>query len=266
MGYTKLFSEIIGSTVWREPDHVRLVWITMLACRDAQDTVQASIPGLADFARVPLDKCEDALARLSSPDPYSRTTTHEGRRIEKCDGGWRILNAEKYRKKMSLDERREYKRLKAREYRANAKNVDKNVDNSGQTGTIVTQKEEEEEKEEKKSKRERARNRASRLPEDWSLPEDWKTWATKEGHPSPEKAAARFRDYWIAVPGQKGLKRDWLATWRNWIRRDIEASGKKAIEARTPWQMSDEELMAFAESRNIQTKGKTRQQLINALR
>ena len=27
-----------------------------------------------------------------------------------------------------------------------------------------------------------------------------------------------FRDYWTAVPGSKGLKADWLATWRNWVR------------------------------------------------
>ena len=28
-----------------------------------------------------------------------------------------------------------------------------------------------------------------------------------------------FKDYWIAVPGSKGVKADWLATWRNWCRR-----------------------------------------------
>lgn len=147
MGYTKLFSEIIGSTIWREPDHVRLVWITMLACRDSHHTVQVSIPGLADFARVSLEKCEDALERLSSPDPYSRTTDHEGRRIEKCEGGWYILNAEKYRKKMNLDERREYKKLKQQEYRARDKGVDNPVDGSGHSGTTVTQKEKEKEEE-----------------------------------------------------------------------------------------------------------------------
>ena len=29
----------------------------------------------------------------------------------------------------------------------------------------------------------------------------------------------RFRDYWTAQAGTKGVKRDWDATWRNWIRR-----------------------------------------------
>ncbi|WP_424807696.1 hypothetical protein [Rhodococcus sp. 27YEA15] len=28
-----------------------------------------------------------------------------------------------------------------------------------------------------------------------------------------------FRDYWIAQPGAKGVKLDWDATWRNWVRR-----------------------------------------------
>lgn len=28
----------------------------------------------------------------------------------------------------------------------------------------------------------------------------------------------KFRDYWIAQPGQKASKRDWIATWRNWLR------------------------------------------------
>lgn len=33
---------------------------------------------------------------------------------------------------------------------------------------------------------------------------------------------AEFVDYWVAVPGQRGVKLDWLATWRNDIRRKLE--------------------------------------------
>ncbi len=29
----------------------------------------------------------------------------------------------------------------------------------------------------------------------------------------------KFHDYWIALSGQKAVKSDWVATWRNWIRR-----------------------------------------------
>lgn len=123
MGYTKLFTEIIMSTIWREKNHVRLLWITMLAMKDRWHIVDASLPGLADAARITMDECVEALGVLSSPDKYSRTTEHEGRRIEACDGGWLILNGEKYRNKMSLDERREYQRIKQAEYRKRKKSV-----------------------------------------------------------------------------------------------------------------------------------------------
>lgn len=130
LGYTKLFNEIIMSTVWREPDHVRLLWITMLAVKDRWHVVNASVPGLADAARITLDQCEDALKVLSAPDPYSRSSEHEGRRIMPTDVGWVILNGEKYRNKMSIDERREYNRLKQREYRAQKKESNSCVQSS----------------------------------------------------------------------------------------------------------------------------------------
>jgi len=28
----------------------------------------------------------------------------------------------------------------------------------------------------------------------------------------------RFSDYWQSQPGQKGVKLNWQATWRNWLR------------------------------------------------
>ena len=92
MAYVKLFSEILDSTVWRLPSHGRLVWITMLAMSDRDGEVKASVPGLADRARVERAHCEQALAMLMAPDPDSRTPDHEGRRIEKIDGGWRLIN------------------------------------------------------------------------------------------------------------------------------------------------------------------------------
>lgn len=115
--YTKLFHSILASTIWREDDKTRIVWITMLAMTDQHGTVQASIPGLADLARVSLEECEASLARLAAPDKYSRTKDYEGRRIEEIDGGWLILNHPKYREKMNEIERREYLRLKKQESR-----------------------------------------------------------------------------------------------------------------------------------------------------
>lgn len=33
------------------------------------------------------------------------------------------------------------------------------------------------------------------------------------------KVWAEFRDYWVAIPGARGIKLDWVATWKNWCRR-----------------------------------------------
>ena len=116
-GYTKLFSSILASTIWREPNHVRIVWITLLAMADRDGVAEGSVPGLADFARVSIDDCRDALRRLADPDRDSRSEEYEGRRIEPVDGGWLLLNHAKYRAKISKDERREYLRVKKAESR-----------------------------------------------------------------------------------------------------------------------------------------------------
>lgn len=116
-GYTKLFNSILASTIWREDDKTRIVWITLLAMADKRGHCEGSIPGLADFARVSLRDCEAALQRLSSPDAYSRSKEHDGRRIEPIDGGWRLINHGKYREKLGADERREYLRIKQQEHR-----------------------------------------------------------------------------------------------------------------------------------------------------
>ena len=74
--------------------------------------------------------------------------------------------------------------------------------------------------------------RGSRLPSDWTLPDDWRQWATDElfaagvpiaaAIPWIERKADGFRDFWVAKAGKDGVKLDWEATWRNWIRRDID--------------------------------------------
>ncbi len=118
-GYTKLFGSIVSSTVWRESKDTKILWVTMLAMADMSGVVEASIPGLADLARLTIPETEASLLALSSPDPYSRTKEHEGRRIKAVDGGWVILNHAKYREKCgSTEATREYWRLKKEKQRA----------------------------------------------------------------------------------------------------------------------------------------------------
>lgn len=115
--YTKLFSSIVTSTVWMEDSDTRIVWITMLALADKHGEVQGSVPGLARLSGVSMEACEKALHKFLTPDPHSRTEDAEGRRIEKIDGGWSLINYNKYRRMASKDEQLEKDRERKRRYR-----------------------------------------------------------------------------------------------------------------------------------------------------
>lgn len=103
MAYTKLWHKIVTSSIWDADDQTRIVWITMLALANRDGFVEASSSSLALLSRVPRKDCEKALEVLRSPDPDSRTKADDGRRIEDTDGGWVLLNYEKYRSATSDD-------------------------------------------------------------------------------------------------------------------------------------------------------------------
>lgn len=121
MSYTKLFSSIVASTIWQESKETKILWVTMLAVKNQFGVVEASIPGLAKFAGLSIKETEEGLKNLKSPDAYSRTKEHEGRRIEECDGGWMVFNHEKYRAMESKDDRREKMRVAQAKFRGKQK-------------------------------------------------------------------------------------------------------------------------------------------------
>lgn len=118
-GYTKLFQSLVTSSLWTESDRTRIVWITILAMADRYGEIQASVPGLARIAGVPVEDCEKALSLFMAPDKHSRTPDFEGRRIEKIEGGWAILNHEKYRKMASDADRKEKTAERVNRHRRN---------------------------------------------------------------------------------------------------------------------------------------------------
>ena len=64
-----------------------------------------------------------------------------------------------------------------------------------------------------------SKQRGSRLAQDFELPLDWKEFLLKERSDlNLAKTFDVFKDYWVSQPGQKGVKLDWFATWRNWVR------------------------------------------------
>lgn len=61
--------------------------------------------------------------------------------------------------------------------------------------------------------------RGSRLSQDFIFPSDWLIFCKQERPDlQPVQTFEKFKDYWIAQAGQKGVKLDWFATWRNWVR------------------------------------------------
>lgn len=73
---------------------------------------------------------------------------------------------------------------------------------------------------EKKSGAVRGSLRGSRLPDNWQLGPSEIQYAANEGMSPMEvqRECERFRDYWRSQSGQRAVKRDWSATWRNWCR------------------------------------------------
>jgi len=116
-GYIKLFNSILTSTVWDLDSDTRAVWITMLVLADADGVVEGSLPGLAHQARVPLEKAKFAIQTFLAADEYSRTTDHDGRRIEVVDGGWHLLNYDRYRVKLDKEEQEERRRERQARWR-----------------------------------------------------------------------------------------------------------------------------------------------------
>jgi hypothetical protein len=90
--------------------------------------------------------------------------------------------------------------------------------------------------------------RGARLSLD-GLPKEWEEFAkTEKPNIDPCKTFEVFKDHWAAQPGQKGVKLDWFATWRNWVRRE------RAEPLKLP--ADDNDLWKFAKDNGLQDPGR----------
>lgn len=68
-------------------------------------------------------------------------------------------------------------------------------------------------------------SRGTRLPDPFPGDDEQRRqmldWLAEQGIPNDfaREQLAAFVDYWRALPGPRGRKIDWVATWRNWMRR-----------------------------------------------
>ena len=71
--------------------------------------------------------------------------------------------------------------------------------------------------------------RGSRLPT--TFEPDFQ-FAVDAGIQNTLEEANKFRDYWNSQPGQKGVKLDWQATWRNWCRNSKPSAPSESFKER----------------------------------
>ncbi len=71
--------------------------------------------------------------------------------------------------------------------------------------------------------------KGTRISENWKLSQELFTYALAKGLNDGQITieSEKFKNYWLAASGSNAVKRDWDATWRNWIIRAAERSGSQ---------------------------------------
>lgn len=109
-----------------------------------------------------------------------------------------------------------------------ADSADKRCDSILTSSSLFPEKEGIQEVSKKEKKKEvAARARGTRLTQTAELSAEDEQFAREHGIADPIAAWAEFIDYWISVPGQRGTKLDWSATWRNRVRMVSTKHGGK---------------------------------------
>ena len=121
--YGKIFEQIFSSSIMEEELEVRYLFMSMLAICETGGVVDITPEALARKVNLPVDRVRLALQALQRPDPKSRSSNDEGRRLVAIDThrdwGWIIVNYEKYKAIRSNEERREYMKEYMRRKRTN---------------------------------------------------------------------------------------------------------------------------------------------------
>lgn len=97
MGFTKLDSRIVQSSIMMEDSDTFKAWIVFLASCGPDGIARVSPVYIKSICNFTIEKTLEIIKKLESPDSLSRSINDEGRRIERVDGGYRIINYLKYR-------------------------------------------------------------------------------------------------------------------------------------------------------------------------
>lgn len=192
--FAKVFASIFDSTVNEQPPHVFKVWIALLAfAQDEDGIVDMTVRAIANRVELPIEQVDDAIRILSSPDPSSRCTDHEGRRIVPIPDrayGWQIVTFAHYRALKRAEDRKEYMRAYMRERRAVQNGATDAVNSRKQP--LVRLADTETETESHKEKKENARD----LVESFVLEPTHREWAASNvASVDVDREIEAWRDY-----------------------------------------------------------------------
>lgn len=228
-GYTPVFRSVFtGSLYGLYPDTA--AWLFLLALADKDGRVDVTPEYIAGVTGMPVDDLKACIARFLEPDPASRTTDNEGRRLELIDPdrgwGWRIINHAKYReraRKRAWDAARTASGADAARKRASRAEKRRSEDHPDASRRVPTCPGEPVESPLSNSdtnsntESSRKRTRRSRFaPEDFEPTVEMISSAKSWGLSDREIAAetAKFKDHEFKDP-----KKDWKRAWNNWMRR-----------------------------------------------
>jgi hypothetical protein len=101
-GYTPVFRTVFeGSLCGQYPDTA--AWLFMLALADKNGCVDKTPQYISAVTGMPVEELQTCIDRFMQPDPASRSSAEEGRRLVPIDvhraWGWRIVNHEQYRER-----------------------------------------------------------------------------------------------------------------------------------------------------------------------
>lgn len=221
MGYAPLFDSLAtGTLCGRWPDIG--LWPIVLSLKDRNGVVDVTPDYLSRVTGLSLPDVVACMSRFCEPDPYSRSSAEEGRRLvllepERRNWGWRVVNSGLYREKARLQNRDAARTESGDDAARKRKERESPEVPRSPAETVSSPEVPLSEAEAKAEERKNARKpRGTRLPDDFSPDFDYAVRAIPDINAEAE--FARFCDYWRSKSGASGAKADWQATWRNWIR------------------------------------------------
>lgn len=229
-GYAPLFSTLTtGTLCGRWPDIG--LWPIVLSLSDRQGVVDVTPDYLSRVTGLQLEAVVACMQRFCEPDPYSRSSAEDGRRLtllepEQRDWGWQVVNHGLYRERA----RKQYHNEKAVTSGANKERLKTRRDQTrparpattGETTLSEAEAEAKTEAEAEKRKKKTPpslrsgspRLKSNTVPDDFTLSPEIQSWSTTE-NPELDVPAefAKFRDHEFREPHS-----DWLRCWRRWVR------------------------------------------------